>query len=481
MKNKKQIRFVCLLLLCATLTGMLQPATADTNGSVKAVQLLKQMENLTPINGTNLLVSQEPNHSKWGLYDTDGNIVIPFEHESLSYVAYNYLNVGLNPDKDYNIHLPIPLDEFNTHALMAFDGTVLTEYAYGTFKAFSPLWSAGWVLEQGTKDDYDFMPDKEHYLRIERCDIFYREDAAASEPSCRLVLSLSREEYKDAAAHGDYLSVQNREEAITVYNSSGEPVDIGAKNLKSSPFGIKNWSLLDFATGEMLMDGCASVSEIQLPDETVLIAARTDFQGYNWNALLSTKGEVLIPMMNVTISSVSRDYAVMTSNVNGKKGLYSRREKRLILPCVYDEIYENKTALDPFNCHGYISVMKDEKLCFYEVATSNLLPAVEWEDQEAELTRYGAALYSTVKTGKLTKTRFFSPDGAEGSQLCSVKKSRGSGFLLIGGFSSGSNVVTWYGKTLLSIYYSNITVTDDDRFIIKTKKSGYELYKVIEE
>ncbi|MBR3019298.1 MAG: WG repeat-containing protein [Clostridia bacterium] len=484
MNNKKQIRFVCLLLLCATLTGMLQPATADANGTVKAVQVLRQMQEMTLITGTNLLLTQEPNKSKWGLYDTDGNIVIPLEHESLSYVAYNYLNVGTYPNKTYNEHLPIPLDEVNTHALMAFDGTALTEYVYGTFQAFSPLWSVGWVLEQGTKQDYDFTPDKEHYLKIERCDVFYRENddsAAGGKPTCRLVASLSRDEFQTAAAHGEYLSIQSRNNEITVYNSSGEQVDIGATNLKSSAYGIKNWSLIDLATGEMLLDGCSGVSEVQLPEETVLIAARTDFQGLKWNALLSTKGEFLIPMWNVTISSVSRDYAILTSNVNGKKGLYSRVEKSLLLPCVYDQIYENKNALDPFNAHGYICVVKDGKTCFYEMATKALLPAVEWENEEAELSRYGAAFYSTVKTGKITKTRFFSPDGIEGSKLCSVKKSRGSGFLLLGSFSGGYNVVTWFGKTLLPTNYSNISITDDDRLIIKTKKSGYELYKVVEE
>ncbi|MBR5110001.1 MAG: hypothetical protein IK099_07380 [Clostridia bacterium] len=484
MKNKKQIHIVCLLLLCAMLTCMLQPATADTSGSVSTVQLLKRIENLTPINGTNLLVAQEPNQFKWGLYDTDANIVIPFEHESLAYVAYNFLNVGAFPVKTYNEHLPIPQDELNSHALMSFDGTVLTEYAYGTLKAFSPSWCAGWVLVPGTKADHDYTPDKEHYLQIERCDIFYREydgNTVAGKSSCRLVASLTRDEFQNAKAHGDYLSIQNRENEVTVYDSSGEQVDIGAKNLNSSPFGIKNWSLMNFATGEMLLDGCSGVSEVQLPGETVLIAARTDFQGKKWNALLSTKGEVIIPMWNVTISAVYTDYAVLTSNVNGKKGLYSRVQKNLILPCVYDEIYENKTALDPFNCHGYICVVKDEETCFYEVATKALLPAVEWDNEEVELSMYGAALYATVVNGKITKTQFFSPDGREGSKLCSVKKSRGSGFLLVGSFSGGYNVITWYGKSLLPVNYSNISVTDDDRFIIKTKNSGYELYKVIEE
>ena len=77
MKYKKQIQFVCLLLLCVMLFGIFQPAMAD----VKAERILKKMEYLAQIPGTHLLIAQESKNLKWGVYDTDANIVIPLEHE----------------------------------------------------------------------------------------------------------------------------------------------------------------------------------------------------------------------------------------------------------------------------------------------------------------------------------------------------------------------------------------------------------------
>ncbi len=478
MKYTKQIRFVCLLMLCVMLTGILQPAAAD----IKAEQLLKRMGNLTPIAGTNLLVAQESNSNKWGLYDTDANIVIPLEHEKIEYVGYRFLSVASLPEKTYSQKDKIPLDEINSHALMTLDGTVITESKYATFKAYSPLWVAGWVLEQGTKEDYDFTPNKLHYFRIRSCDIFYcggNENAESGDAVISPVLSLTRDEYNDAFAHGDYLSVQDREKGVTVFDRQGEIVHVNVKNIKSSLYGIKNWMLVDLATNEMVMDGCSSVSEIQTEDRLLLMVTRTDFQGRKLTSLITTEGEVIIPMWNGMISSVSRDYAIITSGENGKKGLYSCRDKKLILLCEYDVIYENTNAVDRFNCHGYICVMKDQMYYCYEIATGNLLPVAQLEDGD-ELTRYGAAFYNTKTTGKTTTTRIISPDGKIKSLYCTISKGRGSSYLLIAKFSGGNTVVDWYGNNYLPQFYSNIIITDDDRFILNTKYGGYELYRIPE-
>ena len=480
MKYTKQIRFICLLMLCAMLTGILQPAMAD----VKAERILKRMENLIQIPGTHLLIAQESKQYKWGIYDTDANLIIPLEYEKISYLAYDCLTVASLPEpaEPYGDNKPIPLEEINSKALMTFDGTVHTEYAYGVFKAFSPRWIAAWVLEEGTLSDNDFTPDKKHYFRIARCDVFYRDPDAASESgeaAFHQVLSLTRDEFKDAAAHGDYLSVQNRNNEVTMYNKTAGAVEGTFKSVKDSVYAIKNWMIINRETGEMIMDGCSAVSEIQTEDELLLLATRIDFQGNKQKSLITTKGEVVLPLWNVEISSVSMDYAIVTSNANGKKGLYSCREKRMLLPCAYDEIFENKNAIDRFNCHGYICAKKDDQFFCYEVATRKLLTLPEL-DPDVKIDRYGATFFATQKNGKLTKTMLISPDGNVKSMNCSFKKTRGSGYLMVASFSLGGSVVNWYGNNYLPQYYSNITITDDDHFIIKTKKSGYELYRIPE-
>ena len=473
MKYTKQRRFICLLILCAMLTGMLQPAAAD----IKAEKLLKRMGMLKPIPQTNLLIAQESKNNKWGLYDTDANIIIPLEHENIAYVSYRFLSVSSQPEETYSAKDRISLDKINCHALMSFDGKVLTDYVYGTFKAYSPQWAVGWVLEGGTSADHDYSLDKQHFCRIKRCDILYcGEDGDGS----RLIASLTRNEFNNAVAHGDYLSVQSRQNETTVYGKNAETVDISVKNLKSSVYGIKNWMIVELPTGEMVMDGCSAVSEVQTENELLLLATRIDFQGRKLNSLITTKGEVVIPMLTDAISSVSRNYAVITSSETGKKGLYSLSEGRMVLPCEYDEILENKNSVDRFISHGYICVMRDELFYCYEVKTGKLVPVAMQEDPNVKLERNGAAFYATKKTGKLTSTLLISPDGKVKTLNCSIKKSRGSGYLIVASFSLGGSVVNWYGNNYLPQYYSNITITDDDHFIIKTKKSGYELYRIPE-
>lgn len=526
MKNKKQIRLICLLMLCAMLTGIIQPAAADASAPTKVKRILSQMGSLAQIPETNFLLAQSSKNNKWGVYDTDANIVLPLEYEDVAYLSYGFFSVGSMPKKEYEEKDAVPPEDLNTHALMTLDGTILCDYLYGAFKALSPNWVAAWVLEEGTKADNDYKYDKTHFFRIQRCDIFYYDAAApaiaSEEPAAEapaavedegsiasadeeaipvpeeetspeteeeslpaeeakpahMVLSLTRDEYKDAVAHEQFLSIQNRENAITMYNSLGEALEFQPKNLKSGIYGIKNWMLVNLITGEMLMDGCSEVSEAQVSDGLFLIATRTDFQGIKWNSLITTKGEVIMPMWNVAVSNVSREYAVLTSNTTGKKGLFSCLEKRLILPIAFDEIFEDKNATDRYISNGCAYVSKDEEKYLYNIDTKELLPIVE---TETELQRCGATFYTTVKSNKLTTTQLYAPDGSTKSLYCSIEKSSGTGYILCANFSGSYTVINWYGKDLLPQKYSKkITVTSDDRFIIQTKKSGYELYKLVE-
>ena len=477
MKHKKQIRAFCLLMLCAMLTGVLQPAMAD----VKATRILKEMEILTQIPATNLLIAQESQNHKWGVYDTDANVVIPLENEKLQFLAYGCLSAASLPEQTYNEHKKIPLEEINCHALMTLDGTLLTEYAYGVLKVYSPQWMVGWVLEEGTKADNDYTPDKEHYFKIEHCDVLYRgaDSAEMEENTLTVIASLTRDEFKDAKAHGDYLTVQSRDSAFTVYDKNAQTIDIGAKNLNSSPYGIKNWMLVNLATGEMVMDGCSQVSEAQTEDGLLLIATRIDFQGRKNTTLITPKGETVIPMCNGVISSVSRDYAIITSNDNGKKGLYSCRDKRMLLACDFDDILENKTAIDRFIGHGYAVVKKDDQFFCYDVEKQQLLPVPELET-ESTIQHYGPAFYTTNSAGKTTTTQLIAPDGKVKSILASITKSRGSGYLLVAEFASESAAINWYGNNYLPSYYSRVIITDDDNIILNTNKGGYELWKIPE-
>ena len=86
----------------------------------------------------------------------------------------------------------------------------------------------------------------------------------------------------------------------------------------------------------------------------------------------------------------------------------------------------------------------------------------------------------TKTVEKTTTTKYASPNGKVRSFYGTIGKSRGSGYLMIAKFTYGTSVINWYGNNYLPQFYSNIIITDDDNIIVKTKYSGYDLYRIPE-
>ena len=136
MKDKKQIWLVCLLVLCAMLTGFLQPAAAD----VKAERLLKRMENLTQVPNTHLLLAQDPKTFQWGVYDTDANVVVPLEYKTISYLDYagchNYLIVWKTAPEKYGFDTKSGIDQYISDYAPEENKTCFIEYSHENNAAY---------------------------------------------------------------------------------------------------------------------------------------------------------------------------------------------------------------------------------------------------------------------------------------------------------------------------------------------------------
>ena len=345
---------------------------------------------------------------------------------------------------------------------------------------FSTYWACGWVLEEGTEEDCDYEANAVYY-RIQRCDLFYVGDHALlgkkGSESIPSGYSLTRDEFRDARGHGKYLSVQDRQDQITVYDSAFHRLDIEIKKLDEPMYTIRNKAVMPRCGTEIVVDGCSAVQEVSTDAGLLLKVTRLDYSGKKWYTVFSLDGKQLMPLISQEISTVTPDYAVLKENK--KNGLYSIRENRLLAECAFDKIITNKNTLDPYLLHGYLCVEKEGTSYYLHVDDGELIPVPslgkKWKKTGVASYLYDSANY---------RYRILAPDQTE-SDIHNAKivkdQLRGSGYLLA--FTSeiyGHMIANWYGKILIKFNFYSMIITDDDKIIAPTGNNGYKLLEIIE-
>ena len=480
MKNRKQRQVICLLLLVLMLAPMLFLARAE--GEVTARELLTEMGELIPVQKTPYLLAKERKGTQWGVYNTDGEELIPYSYVSLNYLSCNCFDATNTVPGKRNASVPPTLEEFNSHALVTADGTQVSDFQYAIVQAFTPYWACGLVLEEGTENNYDYVSADSFYYLIRRCDLFYLGDHALlgkkgteELPPC---LSLTRDQFKDAKGHGKYLYVQDRQDQFTVYDSEFHQMDIEIKKLDEAMYTIKNWAVIDRGTSEILLDGYSAVQEVTTDAGLLLKVTRLDYSGKKWNGVFSLEGEELMPLIQAEIAAVTPDYAVLTANK--KQGLYSFRENKQLIPCEYDKVIATDTSLDPYVLHGYSFVENQGKRYYLRIADGT---AYETASLSKKWTKVGAAY--VLNDGSQTRFSIWPPDQIERyvDDAKLVKgQNRGSGYLLSVTSEFYKNmVVTWDGDRVLKFYSNVFTITDDDKVIVETLNDGYKLFEIVTE
>ena len=470
---KSRTRLLCLAVLCALLMSM-SAAPAQAAESLNLTRLLTGIGQLTPVNGTRFLLAKEMGGENWGLYNTSGVQLIPYAYKDFSYLSYNCFQAGEYAKPKLAAEDPYPaLEQINCHALVTPGGTAVSEFIYGTVNVYNPFWASGWVLEEADGADYDYKLDNAHFYRIARCDLFFLGDGLQE---AKQILSLTREQFRDAAGHGHYLSVQDRGGAVSVWDANGEKLPLAPGSLKDSVYAIKNWMLYDCAQNKMISDGYAAVKEVYYEDGMLLVASRTDFSGKQWNAVFNEYGEEIMPLQNAK-ADVIGNYVLLTHNETGKKGLYSLSWRSMLLYCAYDEIFQNNKAIDPFISFGYAGVVLDGVRATIDMNTGFVTPV---KKLETEVTFLGSVCYYTVEKKALsTYTYLYAPDGTEKRVTGEAKAGRGSGLVTAGEFLEGKDVFTCYGQRLLKQFTAKaIIITDDDKVILNTRNNGFELYSL---
>ena len=446
--NRKNIcLFLALLLLL--------PASCLGEATIDVMQ--QYIPKITNVAGTHYVIMQSKEDSTYGLFTTACEEVIPCQYASLSYVSNLFFSAG-NGSKD-----------LNSKAILKNDGRLISDYAYGAIKAYSQRWVAGYVITQVDEaDGYDLKISKKFY-RIDRTDLFFVGDEAQDN---YLVATFEGQPFAATYLHGDYITVQDAEEKLTVYNQEFKPMDFVPDNLKDSIYGVQDYQVVNLATGETVIPDYTAVKETSSASGTLLTVTRYHWTGKKISGVFDLNGSELVPV-EYSISSVTPHYAVIT-NAEKLKGLYSVDEKKVIVPCMFTNILLGKNATDTYVMNGYVMVEKDGTRCYFDVSKGEV--TCEINDDADALTRVGAVCYTKLEDGYM----LIAADGVKTkADVDSIAGTRGDGFLLIAKKEGFFGVIDWHGNEVLPFIHKTAPViTDDSTAIIRTS-TGMEIDQVV--
>ena len=444
--------------LCTALVLLLMITGASAEAELKTV--FQYMPAIQSVPGTHCLIIESKSDNSRGLYTTDGTVLIPYGYHSIDYLSNGFFSAY--DDKE----------ALNGRQLWSIDGRMIGTANYTSFKVYSNHWVAAFVIrpEVVADSEKDTVFASKPY-QYEHIDLFYVTDNMGE--SIEPVASLDRNAFAEAAIHGDYIAITNREKAVSVYDSSFQPVSIELTAANKPFYQVNKYQIVSLLNHLVIGDGYTEVAEANLGDRMLVRATRVALDGTKLTCLMKPDGTVLLPP-EYELIDLTDHYAVV-ADLEKRQGLFSLDEGRMIVPCAYSAIVSSSTDVDKYVHNGYVCVEKEEKLGFYDVANDRESCAPKYSRRA--VTNIGCCLVFTTIDGDLT---IVAGDGAVSTvDADEILTTRGSGYLLEAKKGASFGLVDWHGNIILPIdHYKDIIVTDDTQAIIRTG-TGMQLDQVI--
>ena len=443
------------LMKCLCIVLILILTAASAAAEVKLNTVFQYRTVIQPVPGTGLLIVESKQDNSRSLYNKDGREVVPCAAKYLDYLSNGFF-VSYN-DKD----------SFTDKTLWKADGRQVGS-GYYSFKIFNDRWAAAFVVNPQEVDssEKDIKISGKFY-QYERIDLFYITDEAGD--SIAPVASLDREAYSDAAVHGEYIAITDRNKTVSLYNSAFEPISVKLSSASKPLYSIDKYRVISLIDNSILGDGYAEVEEINLNKRMLVKAVRIAMDGTKCAALLNPDGTVLLPA-DYELIDITNNYAVV-ADLEKQQGLFSLDEQRFLVPCAYTSIVPCGTDSDKYVHNGYVCVEKEGKLGFYDVA--NGVESCKAAYSKRAVDNYGCALVFTSLEGELS---IIAADGeisvVDADEILSTQ---GDGYLLEASKNGSFGLIDWHGNIILPIdHYKEISVTDDSQAIIRTS-TGLQL------
>lgn len=445
---KRLIQTVCLFAI------LLLPLSAAADVGLE--RIWQYMPTLSAVKGADYVILGSRIDNMKGLYSTTGEEVLPFAYPNLASLGSGFFS-------DYS-----NTENVNARAILYEDGRQISEYAYGSAKAIDRHWAVGITLKEAAEEAYDVKLSNKFYL-YDRCDLFYVDEG---ERDSYLVGSIDGRAFVEAAAHGPLLAIKDHDGLITVYDRDMTASPSELEKVGNSLFSLdEEYRIVNSATGQVLAEEYASVSESRFSDGMWVIGTRYNMNGTKYSHLMDEKGEVAYAL-KYPVSSANRRYAVITDG-NKKRGLYSLEEDRVLIPAEYDEIYSSGATLDGYFANGYIAVKRDNMAGFIDMRTGEISCDIKYPTNG--LKRVGCTMYYVEEDG----IRLIAADGVESLvKADGVQDTRGDGFLMIVKKDNRFGVVDWHGQEVLPMIFAKAPVITDDSQAIILSSTGLELNRI---
>ena len=400
------------------------------------------------VSGTSLL-RREDSNGNYALQDLEGNVLTDYAYTySFEFINGAYVEASLNTDS------------MNRKGILDTNGQVLVPFQYSEIEEYdlNKHWAIGIVLTPATEDDYDYytLVGDTEYFQIQTADIYHISDGSAS-----LVASLTRDQYAEVRAYGDYINIQDRTGTAALYDSSFTPV---AEGLYST-----------YDTGNVL------VSNYEV------------FHDDNYSyGVRDRAGNVIIAPSFDSIEDRTVDYGyfVVCREENGDYlyGLYNQAGVE-VLPPVFERISSNdwyapssgaEGRTDRYSAYGYFAVEQGGTYRF-AVYGGNVTNDTGFSTDDYSYTSYGAA--GTYKDDQ-EQVHLFAGDGnqtvlgSEYSYVRAVNYSSGMFWYATNESSRMTDLLDWHGDVLISGKKS-FSISGDGRYMLAADGSSMaDLYEV---
>lgn len=430
-----------------TATNQEAPAGESTAGNIEAGEeaVVTGVE-ITPLTdlpdgyqllqNTNLVICKQPDsYNNYGLADINGNMI----------TDYNYY---FDFHSEYGLITASEIQgESLSYGLLDLNGNVLIPCTYFDMKIVGMHWVAGIIAAPANTEEYDYSSFSGDHYMITAADLYYVNGNTATN-----VTELTRDQYQEMKAKGDYVNIQDLNGTVTTYDSSFKPVGTPDSKYDFAHVISKEYS--------EYMDPSSYIYGIQDKNGNVLVApfANSINTVYGDKCLFSMAGE---------------DYSI-------QYGLVSVTGE-IILPPVYDMI--NTTSAGPYDYSkeefyrygsgGYYLVTKDDKVGY---AIAGGVETVAPTYSYLEFFDQGASGYYKGTDGTYTLVA--------GDGVVTTLDSETSSFLLAlnrsGGmlYSTKGKLIDWHGNTILENAQSARITADGKYVAVKNTSEPMKIYKV---
>ena len=283
--------------------------------------------------------------------------------------------------------------------------------------------------------------------------------------------TVTRAEWKNAKAFGDYLSIQNREGTQDFYNKDFVKSPVGAKYAYEYDNNSSTNIITHLGSGQAAFtEGCTLTSE--------------EVQQSVWvnrnDQLIDLQGNVIADLSAYKRAQVDADSnLVKLENGDGKVGLADSTGKELV-PCVYDKMtYALAGALQT----GYLYVEKDGKNGFVNLATGEETGFTFMKDAGDQ--RANFILVSDAREGKILVSAMAGelPGRYKETNAAFQNQADGNPYAVVKEMDDTCRVVGQLGEEVLpGVTFSGIydaKISDDGTLILLPGEgNSYTLYTV---